>query len=173
MLSNHYYLGISCSEACSEWERAKLQAPRGQHNHSLNSCTIYRERQFILTSHRDRSNFVGGPWRAPSSFLPAPVWPQILKQHPHMARNVHRRLLDGGLWVNFSPSPSMTYESQPESSRLRSKISIPLTQKLFTFIRHLSICDWDAFLGDGNLSSWRLSRALNIPFNFLLQAQGL
>lgn len=84
MLSNHYYLGISCSEACSAWERAKLQAPRGQHNHSLNSCTIYCKRQFILTSHRDRSNFVGGPWRAASSFLPAPVWPQILNQITHI-----------------------------------------------------------------------------------------
>lgn len=98
MLSNHHYLGISCSEACSVWARAKLQAPRGQHNHSLNSCTIYCEQKFILTSHRDRSNFVGGPWRAALSVLLAPIWPQILKQHPHKASNVHRPLLSRGLW---------------------------------------------------------------------------
>lgn len=103
MLSNHYYLGISCSEACSVWERAKLQAPRGQHNQSLNSCTIYCERQFILTSHRDRSNFVGGPWRAALSVLLASIWPQILKQHPHMASNAHGPLLGRGLQVLLSP----------------------------------------------------------------------
>ena len=173
MLSNHYYLGISCSEACSAWERAKLQAPRGQHNHSLNSCTIYCERQFILTSHRDRSNFVGGPQKSTSSFLPAPLWLQILKQITHMwpAMRIGPCWI-GILGVDFSPSPSVICELQPESSRLRSKISIPLTQKLFTVIWHLPVCDYDAFLGDGNLSSWRLSRALELPFNFLL-GQGL